>query len=107
MFLDLSSDVGRNGPEWSSGLGRQHSHRWHSFAIQVQVSIHTIRSAKCCISYFGNSSGNKSAMIETLVPTLSSLGELSEKLNMEEQFSVELVEKPEHEGTVRLPVRAC
>jgi len=53
------------------------------------------------------SSGNKSAMIETLVPTLSSLGELSEKLNMEEQFSVELVEKPEHEGTVKLPVRAC
>jgi len=53
------------------------------------------------------SSGNKSAMIETLVPTLSSLGELSEKLNMEEQFSVELIEKPEHEGTVKLPVRAC
>ena len=46
-------------------------------------------------------------MIETLVPTLSSLGELSEKLNMEEQFSVELIEKPEHEGTVILPVRAC
>ena len=37
MFLDLSSDVGRNGPEWSSWLGRQHSHRWHSFAIQVDV----------------------------------------------------------------------
>jgi len=53
------------------------------------------------------SSGNKSAMIETLVPTLSSLGELSEKLKMEEQFSVELIEKPEHEGTVILPVRAC
>lgn len=53
------------------------------------------------------SSGNKSAMIETLVPTLTSLGELSEKLNLDEQFSMELIEKPEHEGTAKLPVRAC
>ena len=46
-------------------------------------------------------------MIETLVPTLSSLGELSEKLNLEEQFSVEIIEKPDHEGAGKLPVRAC
>jgi len=48
------------------------------------------------------SSGKKSTMIETLVPTLSSLGELSEKLNLEEQFSVEIIEKPDHEGSGKL-----
>ena len=58
-------------------------------------------------SYFGISSANKSKMMETLVPTLTSLGELTEQLNMEEQFTVELIEKPEHEETVNLPAFAC
>jgi len=53
------------------------------------------------------SSGNKSKMIETLVPTLTSLGKLTKQLNMEEQFTVDLIEKPEHEGTVKSPVLAC
>merc|ERR1712060_52480 len=53
------------------------------------------------------SSGNKSKMIETLVPTLTSLGKLTEQLNMEEKFTVDLIEKPEHDGTVKLPVLAC
>ena len=57
-------------------------------------------SYKTCLN-FRNSSEKKSTMIETLVPTLTSLGELSEKLNLDEQFSMELIEKPEHEGTAK------
>jgi len=53
------------------------------------------------------SSGNKSTTIETLVPSLMSLGELTRQLNMEEQFTVELIEKPEHEETINLPALAC
>merc|ERR1712037_713607 len=53
------------------------------------------------------SSGNKSKMMETLVSTLTSLGELTGQLNMEEQFTVELIEKPEHEEIVNLPAFAC
>jgi len=53
------------------------------------------------------SSGNKSKMMETLVPTLTSLGELTGQLNMEEQFTVELIEKPEHEETVNLSALVC
>ena len=70
--------------------------------------VQNIRSFcyKMC-SYFGISSANKSKMMETLVPTLTSLGELTEQLNMEEQFTVELIEKPEHEETVNLPAFAC
>jgi len=64
-------------------------------------SIHIVGTA---LQY---SSGNKSKMIETLVPTLTSLGKLTEQLNMEEKFTVDLIEKPEHEGTVKLPVLAC
>ena len=58
-------------------------------------------------SYLVNSSGNKSTTIETLVPSLMSLGELTGQLNMEEQFTVELIEKPEHEETINLPALAC
>jgi len=53
------------------------------------------------------SSGNKSKVTETLVPSLTSLGKLTEQLNLEEQFTVELIEKPEHGGTVKLPALAC
>jgi len=52
-------------------------------------------------------SGNKSTMIETLVPSLISLGELTGQLNMEEQFTVELIEKPEHEETINVSAIVC
>jgi len=53
------------------------------------------------------SSGNKSQLMDTLVPSLISLGELTGQMNMEEQFTVELIERPEHEETVSLPALAC
>jgi len=53
------------------------------------------------------SSGNKSQMIKTLVPSLISLGELTGQLNMEEQFTVELIEKPEHEETFNVSALVC
>ena len=43
-----------------------------------------------------NSSGRNSKLTETLVPALSSLGQLTRQLNMEEQFSVDLVSSPEY-----------
>jgi len=64
-------------------------------------NIHIIGTA---VQY---SSGEKSSVIESLVPTLASLGELSGKLNLEEKFSVELIEKPEHKESDQLPVSAC
>ena len=43
-----------------------------------------------------NSSGRNSKLTETLVPALTSLGQLTRRLNMEEQFSVDLLESPEY-----------
>ena len=75
--------------------------------VKLYSREHMISFSYATCSYFGNSSGNKSKMIETLVPTLTSLGKLTKQLNMEEQFTVDLIEKPEHEGTVKSPVLAC
>ena len=43
-----------------------------------------------------NSSGRNSKLTETLVPALTSLGQLTKRLNMEEQFSADLLESPEY-----------
>jgi len=52
------------------------------------------------------SSGDKSQM--TLLSALSSLGELTQQLNMESgQFSVEMVEQEGNEETTKLPSFAC
>ena len=50
-----------------------------------------------------NSSGRNSKLTETLVPALSSLGQLTRRLNMEEQFSVDLVESPEYPENLPTP----
>jgi len=42
------------------------------------------------------SSGRNSKLTKTLVPALTSLGQLTRRLNMEEQFSVDLVSSPEY-----------
>ena len=43
-----------------------------------------------------NSSGRNSKLTDTLVPALTSLGQLTKRLNMEEQFAVDLLESPEY-----------
>ena len=50
-----------------------------------------------------NSSGRNAKLTETVVPALSSLGQLTRRLNMEEQFSVDLVESPEYPENLPTP----
>ena len=57
-------------------------------------------------SFTPPSSGDKSQM--TLLSALSSLGELTQQLNMESgQFSVEMVEQEGNEESTKLPSFAC